>query len=84
MPDARLLEYTYMHVQIDRFGDNGWAVLLPYAEGGRSFDVSREMLPEPVAAGDVFEVRFERDPEETERIAAENRRLLGELLVDER
>ena len=73
-----------MRVQIDRFEDNGWAVLLPYPEGGRSFDVPREMLPEPAPAGDVFEVRFERDPEETERIAAENRRLLGELLGDER
>jgi hypothetical protein len=73
-----------MRVQIDRCENNGWAVLLPYPEGGRSFDLPREMLPEPVAAGDVFEVRFERDPEETERIAAENRRLLGELLGDER
>jgi hypothetical protein len=73
-----------MRVQMDRFEDNRWAVLLPYPEGGRSFDVAREMLPEPVEAGDVFEVRFERDPEKTERIAAENRRLLGELLGDER
>lgn len=73
-----------MRLQIDRFEDNWWTVLLPYPEGGRSFDVPRKMLPEPVAAGDVFEVRFERDPEETEGIAAENRRLLGELLGDER
>ena len=73
-----------MRVQIDRFEDNGWAVLLPYLEGVRSFAVPREMLPEPVAAGDVFEVRFELDPEETERMGAENRRLLGELLGDER
>ena len=67
-----------MRAQIDRFEDNGWAVLLPYPEGGRSFDLPREKLLEPVAAGDVFELRFERDPEETERIAAENRRLLGD------
>jgi hypothetical protein len=73
-----------MRMQMHRFEDNGWAVLLPYPEGGRSFDVPRKMLPEPAAAGDVFEIRFERDPEETERIAAENRRLLGELLGDER
>ena len=73
-----------MRAQIDRFKDNGWAVLLRYPEGGRSFDVPRKMLPEPVAAGDVFEVRFERDPEETKSIAAEKRRLLGELLGDER
>ncbi len=73
-----------MRVQIDRFEDNGWAVLLAYPNGGRSFDVPRELLPEAAATGDVFEVRFERDREETERIAGENRRLLGELLGDER
>ena len=58
--------------------------MLPYPEGGRSFDAPRKMLSEPVAAGDVFEVRFEHDREETERIAAENRRLLDELLGGER
>jgi hypothetical protein len=73
-----------MRVQIDRFEDNGWAVVVPIPDGGRSFDLPREMLPGSVAAGDEFEVRFERDLEETERIAAENRRLLGELLGDER
>ena len=73
-----------MRVQIDRFEDNGWAVLLTYPDGGRTFDVPRELLPEGVAAGDVFEVRFEHDREETERIAAENRRLLDELLGGER
>ena len=73
-----------MRVQIDRFEDNGWAVLLAYPDGRRSFDVPRELLPEEAAAGDVFEVRFEHDREETERIAGENRRLLGELLGDER
>jgi len=73
-----------MRVQIDRFEDNGWAVLLPYPDGGRSFDVPRELLPHGVAAGDVFEVRFDRDREETERVAAENRRLLDELLGGDR
>ncbi|MDQ4128076.1 MAG: DUF3006 domain-containing protein [Actinomycetota bacterium] len=73
-----------MRVQIDRFEDNGWAVLLPYLDGGRSFDFPRELLPEECAAGDVFEIHFERDREETERIAAENRRLLDELLGGER
>ena len=73
-----------MRVQIDRFEDNGWAVVVPILDGGRSFDLPREMLPGSAAAGDVFEVHFERDLEETERIAAENRRLLGELLGDER
>ena len=56
--------------------------MLLYPEGGKSFDVPRELLPEGASAGDVFEVGFVRDREETERIAAENRRLLGELLGD--
>ena len=57
-----------MRVQIDRFEDNGWAVLLPYPEGRTSFDVPRELLPEEVSAGDIFEVRFEYDRDETLRI----------------
>ncbi len=73
-----------MRVQIDKFEDNGWAVLLPYPGGGRSFDLPRELLPEESAVGDVFEVRFVRDREESARIAAENRRLLDELLGGER
>lgn len=70
----------YMRVQIDRFEDNGWAVLLLYPDGKRSFDAPREMLPEEVREGDVFEVRFESVPEESERLAEENRSLLDELL----
>src|SRR5829696_2714377 len=31
-----VLPYTYMRVQIDRFEDNGWAVLLPYPNGRRT------------------------------------------------
>jgi hypothetical protein len=58
--------------------------LLPYPDGGRSFDVPARAIAEAVAAGDVFEVRFARDREETERIAGENQRLRGELLGDER
>ena len=69
-----------MRVQIDRFEDNGWAVLLPCPEGRKSFDVPRELLPEVVSAGDVFEVRFEYDRDETLRVAEENRRLLDDLL----
>jgi hypothetical protein len=42
--------------------------------------VPRELLPEEVSAGDVFEVRFEYDREETLHIAEENRRLLDDLL----
>lgn len=71
---------TYVRVQLDRFEDNGMAVLLPYPEGRRSFDVPREALPPDAAPGDVFAVRFERDPEEGRRLADENRRLMDELL----
>jgi hypothetical protein len=69
-----------MRVQIDRFEDCGWAVLLMYPDGKRSLDVPRELLPAGASAGDVFEVRFDLDRAETERLAAENRRLLDELL----
>ena len=69
-----------MRVQLDMFEDNGMAVLLLYPEGKQSFDVPRELLPEEVSAGDVFEVRFEYDRDETLRIAEENRRLLDDLL----
>ena len=77
MLNARI---TYMRVQIDRFEDDGWAVLLPYPGGERGFDVPREVLPEGASTGDVFEMGFERNPEETERLAGENRRLMDELL----
>ena len=70
-------------VQIDRFEDDGWAVLLFYPDGRRSFDMPREMLPEGASPGDVFEVRFEQDRGETERLADENRRLMDELLGGE-
>jgi hypothetical protein len=69
-----------VRVQIDRFEDNWWTVLVLYPDGRRSFDVPRELLPEEVSAGDVFEVRFGYDREETLRIAEENRRLLDDLL----
>jgi hypothetical protein len=72
-----------VRVQIDRFEDNGWAVLLLYPDGKRSFDAPRELLPEGASPGDVFEVRFEHDREETGRLADENRRLLEELLGEE-
>jgi len=72
-----------VRVQIDRFEDNGWAVLLLYPDGERSFDAPRELLPEGASPGDVFEVRFEHDRAETERLVAENRRLLDELLEEE-
>jgi hypothetical protein len=71
---------TYVRVQIDRFEDNGWAVLLLFPDGRRSFDAPREMLPEGAAPGDVFDVRFEPAREEDERLAEENRRLMDELL----
>jgi hypothetical protein len=74
-----VLTYTYMRVQIDKFEDSGWAVLLLYPDGKRSFDVPRELLTE-ASPGDVFEVRVEHDVAETQRLAEENRRLLDELL----
>lgn len=69
-----------MRVQIDRFKDNGMAVLLLYPEGRRSFDVPRELLPKGSQAQDVFKVAFRRDLRETERMATENKNLLDELL----
>ncbi len=72
-----------MRVQIDRFEDNGWAVLLLYPDGKRSFDAPRELLPAGASVGDVFELRFEHDRAETERLANENRRLLDDLLKRE-
>lgn len=70
----------YMRVQIDKFEDNEMAVLLLYSGGRRSFDVPRELLPEGARAGDVFELSFAHDREETERLAAENKSLLDDLL----
>jgi len=69
-----------MRVQLDRFEDNGMAVLIPYPEGRQTFDVPRDFLPEWAAPGDVFDVRFEKDAEETDRMLNENRRLMDELL----
>jgi hypothetical protein len=76
--------HTYMRVQIDRFEDGGWAVLVFSHDVRRIFEVPRELLPDGVSAGDVFEVRFELDAEETERLAEENRRLLGGLIRREK
>jgi hypothetical protein len=72
-----------MRVQLNRFEDNGMVVLLLNPEGRQSFDMARELLPEDARAGDSFEVRFARDREETKRIAAENKRLLDDLLERE-
>ena len=72
--------HTIVRVQVDRFEDNGMAVLLVYPEGRRSFDVPREILPPEASPGDVFEARFVRDAGETERMAEENRRLMDELM----
>jgi hypothetical protein len=73
-----------VRVQIDRFEDNGWAVLMVYPDGRLGFDVPRELLPEEVSAGDVFEVRFDYDRDETLRMAEENKRLLDDLLGGEK
>jgi hypothetical protein len=69
-----------MRVQLDRFEDNGMAVLLLYPHGRESFDVPRELLPGNVRTRDVLGVSFARDWRETERMAAENEKLLEELL----
>ena len=69
-----------MRVQLDRFEDNGWAVLLPYPAGDKTFDVPREALPSDAAPGGVFTLRFDYDPDETTRMSEENRRLMNELL----
>jgi Protein of unknown function (DUF3006) len=60
------------------------AGLLLYPEGHRSFDVPRELLPQEAKPGDVFEVSFVHQWQETERMAAENRRLSDELLGQDR
>lgn len=65
---------------MDRFEDNGMAVLMLFPEGRRGFDVPRELLPREARPGDVFEACFSRDAGETERMAVENRRLMDELM----
>ena len=69
-----------MRVQLNRFEYNGMVALLLNPEGRQSFDMPRELLPEDARAGDALEVRFARYREETKRIAAENERLLDDLL----
>lgn len=66
-----------MKVELDRFEDGGWAVLL---WGRQSFDVPRELLPEGARPGDVIRLHPEIDREDSERRSAENRRLMDELL----
>jgi hypothetical protein len=68
-----------MRVQLDRLEDNGMAVLLLFPHGRESFDVPRELLPEDARVGEDFEVSSACD-RETDRMAAENKRLLDELL----
>jgi hypothetical protein len=41
--------------------------------------VPRDFFPDEASVGDVFDVRVERDGEETGRLAEENRRLLDGL-----
>ena len=68
-----------MRVQVDRFEDDGWAVVLTYPEGRAVFDVPRDLFPDRASVGDVFDVRVEHDQEETARLAGENRRWLDGL-----
>ena len=67
-------------MQVDKFENNGMAVLLLYPEVHRSFDVPRECLTQEAKPVDVFEVSFVHDRQETERVAAGNRRLLDDFL----
>ena len=60
-----------MRVQLDRFEDNGTAILPLYPEGRQGFGVPRELLPEDARAGDL-EASLAHDREE-------NRRLLDDL-----
>ena len=60
-----------MRVQLDRFEDNGTAILL-YPEKRQGFGVPRELLPEDARAGGVLEASLAHDREE-------NRRLLDDL-----
>lgn len=83
LPWIQPANMMHMRVQIDRFEDNGWAVLLLYPDGKRSFDAPRELLPDEAREGDVFEARFEYVQQESERLAEENRSLLDELLKRE-
>ena len=61
-----------MRVQLDRFEDNGTAILPLYPEGWQGFGVPRELLPEDARAGGIFEASLAHDREE-------NRRLLDDL-----
>jgi hypothetical protein len=72
-----------MRVQIARFQDDGWAVLLLYPEGARSFDASRELSPEGAAPEDVFERASSGIRRRPSGLARENRRLMDELLGGE-
>ncbi len=68
-----------MRVQIDRFEDGGWVVVLPYPDGRKSFDVPGEFSPGEASVGDVFDLRVEHDRGETGRLSEENRQLLDGL-----
>lgn len=69
-----------MRVQLDRYEDNGLAVLSLLPDGRRSFDMPMELLPEGARPGDVFTLSFQKDVEEGERLRTENQRLMDELL----
>lgn len=69
-----------MRVQLDSFEDNETTLLLPYSEGRQSLDVPLQLLLEDARAGDGLEASFAHDRRETRRMAAQNRRLLGNLL----
>ncbi len=64
-------------MQLDRFEDNGTAILPLYPEGRQGFGVPRKLLLEDARAGGVLEASLAHDREE-------NRRLLDGLLGRDR
>ncbi len=66
-------------MQIDRFEGNDRAVVSSYPDRREGFDLPEGFFPEEAPAGEVFDVRVERDRGETGRRAEENRRSLDGL-----
>ncbi|MGI8650170.1 MAG: DUF3006 domain-containing protein [Rubrobacter sp.] len=73
-----------MYVQLDRLEDGRWTVLLPYPEGGHTFEVPARTLPEGASPGDVFGMSFAKDEAETGKARQTNRALMDELLGREK
>ena len=72
-----------MRVQIDRFEDSGWAVLLLYPDGAWSFEAPRELLPEGAAPGACSRHVWSEIWRRRSGSRGMNRRLMDELLEGE-